>query len=150
MQLTNDLIHALDACYESKPALDLCHRELDFRCLREAHIIGVTTSGLARNLDLLQRVGAKVMLCEEAGEVLEAHTLTALLLGLEHAVLIGDHEQLRPQANNHELKHESTQGQKYSLDLSLFERLVRPQRGNLRYLLVRCKLSDECTLPSRR
>jgi hypothetical protein len=32
------------------------------------------------------------MLCEEAGEVLEAHTLTAFLLGLEHAILIGDYD----------------------------------------------------------
>ncbi|KAL2066955.1 hypothetical protein VTL71DRAFT_1379 [Oculimacula yallundae] len=77
-QLTNDLTHELDSYYGSKSALDKCHKELDLRCLREAHNIGVTTSGLARNIELLQRVRAKVMLCEDAGEVLEAHTLTAI------------------------------------------------------------------------
>jgi superfamily I DNA and/or RNA helicase len=47
------------------------------------------------------------MLCEEAGEVLEAHTLTAFLPGVEHAILIGDHEQLCPQINNYELQHDN-------------------------------------------
>ncbi|OCL12491.1 hypothetical protein AOQ84DRAFT_419589, partial [Glonium stellatum] len=131
-QLTNDLIHALDSYHDSRSALDKCHSELDLRCLRKAHIIGVTTSGLARNIELLQRVQAKVMLCEEAGEVLEAHTLTAFLPGVEHAILIGDHEQLRPQINNYELQHDNPRGKRYSLDISLFERLVKPQMGNLR------------------
>ncbi len=138
-QLTNDLIHALDAYHGFKSALDKCHSELDLRCLREAHIIGVTTSGLARNIELLQRVRAKVMLCEEAGEVLEAHTLTAFLPGLEHAILIGDHEQLRPQINNYELQHDNPRGKRYSLDISLFERLVKPHMGNLQVPLSTLK-----------
>ncbi|KAF2793162.1 hypothetical protein K505DRAFT_350116 [Melanomma pulvis-pyrius CBS 109.77] len=128
-QLTKDLVDELDSYRDSKSALDKCHSELDLRCLRDAHIIGVTTSGLARNIELLQRVQAKVMLCEEAGEVLEAHTLTAILPGVEHTILIGDHEQLRPQINNFELQHDNPRGKKYSLDLSLFERLVKPQIG---------------------
>ncbi|KFY58166.1 hypothetical protein V496_06233 [Pseudogymnoascus sp. VKM F-4515 (FW-2607)] len=128
-QLANTLIRALDSYNDSKSSLDKCHSELDLRCLQEAHIIGVTTSGLARNIELLQRVGAKVMLCEEAGEVLEAHTLTAFLPGVEHVILIGDHEQLRPQINNFELQHDNPRGKKYSLDISLFERLVKPQTG---------------------
>lgn len=138
-QLSNDLIHALDTYRGSKSALDKCHNELDLRCLREAHIIGVTTSGLARNIELLQRVRAKVMLCEEAGEVLEAHTLTAFLPGVEHAILIGDHEQLRPQINNYELQHDHSRGKRYSLDISLFERLVSSQKGNLQIPLSTLK-----------
>ncbi|ELR09946.1 hypothetical protein GMDG_04422 [Pseudogymnoascus destructans 20631-21] len=129
-RLSNILIQALDSYNKSKSALDKCHSELDLRCLQEAHIIGVTTSGLARNVELLQRVGAKVMICEEAGEVLEAHTLTAFLPGVEHVILIGDHEQLRPQINNFELQHDNPRGKKYSLDISLFERLVKPQTGS--------------------
>ena len=138
-QLANDLIHALDTYHGSKSALDKCHGELDLRCLRDAHIIGVTTSGLARNIELLQRVRAKVMLCEEAGEVLEAHTLTAFLPGVEHVILIGDHEQLRPQINNYELQHDNPRGKRYSLDISLFERLVEPHIGNLQVPLSTLK-----------
>ncbi|KAL9009809.1 MAG: hypothetical protein Q9173_005193 [Seirophora scorigena] len=53
--------------------------ELNLRCLQQAHVIGVTTTGLAKNLDILRRLRSKVMLCEEAGEVLEAYTITVLL-----------------------------------------------------------------------
>lgn len=110
-----------------KSELDKVNRELDLRCLNQSNVIGVTTSGLARNLELLRRVQCKVLLCEEAGEVLEAHLLTALLPSIEHAVLIGDHFQLRPQTNNYDLKYENPRGKQYSLDVSLFERLVDPK-----------------------
>lgn len=139
-QLNEDLTRELDSYYGSKTALEKCHNELDLRCLRGAHVIGVTTSGLARNIELLGRVRPKVMLCEEAGEVLEAHTLTAFLPGIEHAILIGDHEQLRPQINNYELQHDNPRGKKYSLDISLFERLVNPQIGNFQVQLSTLKI----------
>ena len=60
---------------------------------------------------------------------MEAHTLTALLPSVEHAILIGDHEQLRPQINNYELQHDHPRGERYALDLSLFERFVKPKYG---------------------
>ncbi|KAG6104174.1 hypothetical protein E4U31_002197 [Claviceps sp. LM219 group G6] len=100
--------------------------DVKLRCLQSADVIGVTTTGLARNISILRRLRSKVMVCEEAGEVLEAHVLTALLPSLEQAILIGDHLQLRPQINNYELQSSSPQGAKYSLDTSLFERLVQP------------------------
>ncbi|MCJ1330602.1 hypothetical protein MMC10_007287 [Thelotrema lepadinum] len=101
--------------------------ECDLRCLRQADIIGVTTSGLARKLEVLRRAQSKIMLCEEAGEVLEPHLLAALLPSLEHTILIGDHMQLRPQVQNFELSRENHRsGAKYCLDVSLFERLVEP------------------------
>lgn len=74
---------------------------------------------------MLRNLQSKIVLCEEAGEVLEAHLLTALLPSVEHTILIGDHLQLRPQIHNHELSRENPLGgEKYSLDVSLFERLV--------------------------
>ncbi|KAK8103560.1 uncharacterized protein PG998_010593 [Apiospora kogelbergensis] len=101
-------------------------REVDLRCLSEADIVGVTTTGLAKNLDLLRRLPCKVLLCEEAGEVLEAHSLTALLPCIQHAIFIGDNLQLRPQIQNFELHSTSSRGAQYSLDMSMFERLVSP------------------------
>ncbi|KAF4955348.1 hypothetical protein FSARC_11882 [Fusarium sarcochroum] len=100
--------------------------DVDLRCLNEADVIGVTTTGLARNLNLFRKLRCKVMLCEEAGEVLEAHILTALLPSIEHAILIGDHLQLRPQIQNYNLQSTNPRGKQYSLDVSLFERLVQP------------------------
>jgi hypothetical protein len=91
-----------------------------------ANVIGVTTSGLARNLTLLKKLNSKVLISEEAGEVQEAHLLTVLLPSIEHVVLIGDHLQLRLQVQNYALSSESTEGKQYCLDVSLFERLVKP------------------------
>jgi hypothetical protein len=139
-RLADDLLNAMDSFQDSRSYLDNCHRELDLRCLREAQIIGVTTSGLARNIDLLQRVRAKVMICEEAGEVLEAHTLTAFLPGIDHAILIGDHEQLRPQVNNYDLSHDNPCGKQYSLDVPLFERLIKSTSGDIHIPLTTLKV----------
>ncbi|QPC76767.1 hypothetical protein HYE68_007519 [Fusarium pseudograminearum] len=100
--------------------------DIDLRCLNEADIVGVTTTGLARNLTLLRKLRCKVLLCEEAGEVLEAHNLTALLPSIEHTILIGDHLQLRPQIQNYDLQSTNPRGKQFSLDVSLFERLVEP------------------------
>lgn len=132
MELNSRFLHLLDSYRDITVSLKKCHQELDLRCLLRAHIIGVTTTGLARNLDLLRRVGSKVVVIEEAGEILEAHTLTALLPSVEHAILIGDHEQLRPQINNYEFQYDNPRGAKFSLDISLFERLVHPQPGYLK------------------
>ncbi|KAK0931386.1 hypothetical protein LTR91_000335 [Friedmanniomyces endolithicus] len=126
-ELQNKLRTAMAAYDTLKKQLDAIRTELDLRVLRQANIIGVTTSGLARNLDLIRRTGAKVLVCEEAGEVLECHLLTALLPSVEHAILIGDHQQLRPHISNYSLSCESKNGSQYALDVSLFERLVKPQ-----------------------
>ena len=50
---------------------------------------------------------------------------TSLIPGLEHLVMIGDHEQLRPSNNVYELSH------KYNLDVSMFERFVNNKFENV-------------------
>lgn len=127
--LEQKLLDAMTAHVSVKNRLDAIQEETDLRCLRAANIIGLTTSGLARNLAMLRKLRSKVLICEEAGEVLEAHLLTTFLPSVEHAILIGDHQQLRPQVQNYELRSDSLQGKQYSLDISLFERLVHPGPG---------------------
>ncbi|GAB1218500.1 hypothetical protein ATERTT37_007756 [Aspergillus terreus] len=73
---------------ETKSEFDDIRDEVNLRCLNEAHIIGLTTSGLVRNLSMLRNLQSKVVLCEEAGEVLEAHLLTALLPSGEEAKVV--------------------------------------------------------------
>ncbi|KAL8689201.1 MAG: hypothetical protein Q9224_004695, partial [Gallowayella concinna] len=126
-QLGEEINRAVEAFQETREELDLYYREQQRRALCEANIVGVTTSGMARHLDVLRHLNSKVMVCEEAGEVLEAHTLTALLPSVQHAILIGDHEQLRPQVKNYDLCHDNPRGKNIALDISLFERLVRPE-----------------------
>lgn len=129
---TNKLLDSIEDCRKAKNQVDRCHRELDIRCLEKANVVGVTTTGLAKSIETLRRLSAKVLVCEEAGEVLEAQTLTALLPSIEHAILIGDHEQLRPHIHTYEFQHDHPSGNQISLDVSLFERLVNPETGGVK------------------
>lgn len=103
--------------------------------LRNARVIGATTSGAATYRDILSANGAGILIVEEAGEVLEAHILTALsessadLPSTKHVILIGDHLQLPPKVENYQLT--TTSGAGYNLDISLFERLIRSGRKSV-------------------
>lgn len=101
--------------------LDEIGKDEDLNVLQKAKVIGMTTTCAARNHDLLQRIRPKIVIIEEAAEVLEAHILTSILFDCEHVILIGDHQQLRPNCNVHELS------KKYNLSISMFERLVTQQ-----------------------
>jgi hypothetical protein len=120
---TDQLFELVKNAQDLHEHLDNIHDEVDRRVLQDADIIGVTTTGLAKRISVLQHVHCKVIICEEAGEVMEPHMISALLPSVEHFVQIGDHQQLRPQINNHGLSLESRQGAAYQLDRSQFERL---------------------------
>ncbi|CAG8561182.1 11716_t:CDS:10, partial [Acaulospora morrowiae] len=103
--------------------------------LSKCDVIGVTTSGAAKHHDLIRSIAPKIIICEEAGEVLEAHILSSLTPSIQQIILIGDHNQLRPKICNyrdylllfwlyHDLSIDSDIGKNYDLDVSLFERLV--------------------------
>ncbi|KAG5836364.1 hypothetical protein ANANG_G00253830 [Anguilla anguilla] len=86
--------------------------------LREARVIGMTTTGAAKYRRALQEIRPRLVIVEEAAEVLEAHTITTLSRACQHLILIGDHQQLRPSATVYEL------AKNFNLEVSLFERLV--------------------------
>lgn len=87
--------------------------------LRNATVIGMTTTGAAKYRNVLQKIQPKIVVVEEAAEVLEAHIVTALSKGAEHLILIGDHKQLKPNPSVYTL------AKQYNLEVSLFERMVR-------------------------
>ena len=58
-------------------------------------VIGMTTTACAMNWPTLSQIGLKVVICEEAGEVMEAQSLCTLFPTVEHAIFIGDPLQLR-------------------------------------------------------
>ncbi|KAG0367590.1 hypothetical protein BGZ54_003635, partial [Gamsiella multidivaricata] len=93
-------------------------RRNDVSILHTARVIGMTTTAASKYHDLLCLLRPKIMLCEEASETLEAHLLSALTPTVEHFILIGDHEQLRPSMSVDDLKHKN-------IDVSMFERLVQ-------------------------
>ena len=88
------------------------------KCLKKADIIGLTTTGAAKHHAILSQIGAKIVIMEEAAEVLEGHVLATLTQHTQHLILIGDHKQLRPKTNDYIL------ARNYKLDVSLFERLI--------------------------
>ena len=92
--------------------------EEDMAIMRTMKIVGMTTTGAARYKNVLRRIQPKVVIVEEAAEVLEAHVVTTLSDQCQHLILIGDHQQLRPNPNVYEL------AENYNLKYSLFERLV--------------------------
>ena len=88
---------------------------LDIEICREKKIIGLTTTAAARVAPMLEALGSKIILCEEASEVLESHTIASLTPAVEHMIMIGDHQQLRPKPSNNDLAWEK------NLDIPLFE-----------------------------
>jgi helicase required for RNAi-mediated heterochromatin assembly 1 len=94
--------------------------ERDLGILSEQKLIGMTTTGLSKYRALVQALSPKILLIEEAAEILEAPVVAGCLPSVEHIILVGDHKQLKPQCN---VKfHE---GFPFNFDLSLFERLVK-------------------------
>ncbi|XP_011886196.1 PREDICTED: NFX1-type zinc finger-containing protein 1 isoform X3 [Cercocebus atys] len=91
----------------------------DLHILKDAQVVGMTTTGAAKYRQILQKVEPRIVIVEEAAEVLEAHTIATLSKACQHLILIGDHQQLRPSANVYDL------AKNFNLEVSLFERLVK-------------------------
>jgi hypothetical protein len=114
-----NLAHKYDACQKRLTEL---FGQKAASILGQKRIIGCTTTAAAMYTDLLREAAPGIILVEEAGEILESHTLTAMTTNTKQLVLIGDHKQLRPKVSNFELTIEKGNG--YDLNMSLFERLV--------------------------
>ncbi|KAI9155055.1 NFX1-type zinc finger-containing protein 1 [Paramyrothecium foliicola] len=108
-------------CQEENQAT---HGEINRRELLKADVVGVTTTGLAKHIEVLKRLGSKVVICEEAGEVMEPHIVSAMMPRVEHFIQIGDHKQLRPLPQD-----DSLRGGRYKLDRSQFERRAEGEPG---------------------
>ncbi|KAK0710442.1 hypothetical protein B0T21DRAFT_77739 [Apiosordaria backusii] len=119
----------LDEVQRRREAIAGVHADVDRRTLLQADVVGVTTTGLARNINTLRCLGSKVIVCEEAAEVMEPHILSAFMPGVEHFIQIGDHRQLRPQIQNYRFSLETPEGRAYQLDRSQFERRAVGEPG---------------------
>ena len=87
--------------------------------LDQAKVVGMTTTSAAKHQKMLCQLKPPIIIVEEAAEVLEAHIVASLTPSCQHLILIGDHQQLRPNPEVYEL------AKKYNLDVSLFERLIK-------------------------
>ncbi|EXJ74314.1 uncharacterized protein A1O5_02610 [Cladophialophora psammophila CBS 110553] len=98
----------------------------DVQIMSSHNIIAMTTTACAARWELLRSLDPEILICEEAAEVMEAHALCALLPSVQHAIFIGDPQQLRPETNEQSLSLETSVGRQYRLDESLLERLMFP------------------------
>ncbi|CAE6459342.1 unnamed protein product [Rhizoctonia solani] len=127
--LTNDSqIKTFEEFRQSHNDAAATHKEvteqIKAEILSRSHIVGCTTTGAAKLVSLLSGMGPKVMIVEEAGQVLEAHILASLVGSVEHVILIGDPLQLRPNINSYKLSMDNPKtGKIYRFDQSLMERL---------------------------
>ncbi|CAG8640251.1 1615_t:CDS:10 [Funneliformis mosseae] len=129
LECIEDLARLQKTHDEKRKEVENVQNERRKKILKECDVIGMTTHGTAKFQSLIRSIGPKVILCEEAGEVLEAHILSALTPSTQHLILIGDHKQLRPHVATYNLSCESSNGKKYRLDESLFERLVKGNKA---------------------
>jgi len=114
-QLQADILRHTE---NTKMCEEVC-QECDQELLERVHVIGMTTTGAAKYQHIIQRVKPKIVVVEEAAEVLESHIVSCLTAATQQLILIGDHKQLRPNPNEYYLARD------YNLDISLFERLIR-------------------------
>ncbi|KAI5895259.1 uncharacterized protein SCHCODRAFT_01088480 [Schizophyllum commune H4-8] len=103
----------------------LTHMQSRRELLRRTELIGCTTTGAAKLVSLLNAISPKVLMVEEAGQVLEAHILASLVPSVQHLIEIGDPQQLRPTLATYGLSMDhSVGGRIYKFDRSLMERLA--------------------------
>ena len=93
--------------------------ELDYAVMRKTHVVGMTTTGASKYHGILQKLRPKIIIIEEAAEVLECHVVTTLTASTQQIIMIGDHQQLRPKPNDYHL------ATCCNLEVSLFERLIK-------------------------
>ncbi|XP_073324275.1 NFX1-type zinc finger-containing protein 1 [Pagrus major] len=118
-KLTDKILESEEAYQNAVDRLADVKRHESLCLLKEATVIGMTTTGAAKYRKVLQEVRPRLVIVEEAAEVLEAHTITTLSEACQHLILIGDHQQLRPSATVYEL------AKNFNLEMSMFERLVK-------------------------
>ena len=111
-----------DQYNETQDQLDLVFKQGHAQTISSKRIIACTTTAAAKYSQELGSSSRDIVLVEEAGEILECHVLTSFGPHTEQLVLIGDHKQLRPKVNNHDLSVEKGDG--FDLNRSLFERLI--------------------------
>ncbi|KAF2084904.1 hypothetical protein K490DRAFT_47949, partial [Saccharata proteae CBS 121410] len=94
--------------------------EEDLLILKSQRVIGMTTTGFSKYRGLVAALKPKIIMLEEAGEILEGPVAVTCIPSLDHLILVGDHKQLRPNC-----QVQQYQDYPFHLNMSLFERLVR-------------------------
>eukprot|EP00026_Physarum_polycephalum_P000428 Phypoly_transcript_00429.p1 GENE.Phypoly_transcript_00429~~Phypoly_transcript_00429.p1 ORF type:complete len:1482 (+),score=251.12 Phypoly_transcript_00429:501-4448(+) len=112
--------------------------------LQDAPLVGMTSTQAATLSSLLHALCPSVLVVEEAAELLESQLLSCFVPSIQHLILIGDHQQLRPKVSDYESEL------KYDLHISMYERLLRlgvPKSSLNRQVRMRPEIADLMRLP---
>ena len=85
---------------------------------------------------LSEEIKPSVMIVEEAAEILEGQLVAAIPPSVQHLIMIGDHQQLKPLVQNPRLRKIN------NLDVSMFERLVNCKIP-FKQLEYQCRMRDD-------
>ncbi|KAL4433368.1 hypothetical protein ABPG74_017472 [Tetrahymena malaccensis] len=108
----------------------------DVKIMKQKKIVAMTLGGICKYSEYLKHLKYDILLIEEAAEVLENLSVPLLQPFLKQMILIGDHQQLKPNANSYLMEKE------YNMNISLFQRLIA---NNLEYacLNVQMRMAPE-------
>ncbi|KAH6889821.1 P-loop containing nucleoside triphosphate hydrolase protein [Thelonectria olida] len=118
----SEFVRLSECAHQLQDKINSIFAERNRRVLKSKRIIACTTTAAAMYQSIINTANPDIIMVEEAGEILEAHIITAMSPSVKQLILIGDHKQLRPKVKNYKLTKEKGEG--YDLNVSLFERLV--------------------------
>ena len=116
MDKMNDLLENINILQKQKEVIDHSNK---LQVLKTQKIIGATIIGASVQLSLIKKLAPKVVLVEEAAEVLESCLVAVLSKSVQKLILIGDHRQLKPQVDTYHLRRE------HNFHISMMERLIK-------------------------
>ena len=111
----NSILEQIEIQQRNKKSIDDTNK---LRFLKHQDIVGATIVGASVHLSLIQKLAPRIVLVEEAAEVLEPCLVAALTKSVEKLILIGDHKQLKPQVDTFYLRKE------FNFHISMMERLI--------------------------
>ncbi|KAJ5745331.1 ATP binding protein [Penicillium odoratum] len=130
IKILNEKVRELAIKYqEASNIFAMTRQEVDTEILRAAKLVAMTTTGLSKYRALVASVNPKIVLIEEAAEVLEGPITAACLESVQQLILVGDHKQLKGHCSLNDLA-----GPPFHLDMSMFERLIG---NNMPYVMLR-------------
>ncbi|XP_063689728.1 NFX1-type zinc finger-containing protein 1 homolog [Bolinopsis microptera] len=112
----NELFEQINMKQKQKEMITLTNK---VEVLRTQKIVGATIVGASCQLSLINKLAPKVVLVEEAAEVLESCLVAVLSKSVQKLILIGDHRQLKPQVDTYHLRRE------HNFHISMMERLIK-------------------------
>ena len=103
-QVTNELEVALERVHDAAKDMAQTEHLVELEILKSVNVVGMTVTGASIHAELLRHWRPQVVIVEEAAEVLEPSLMALLGPSVRHLIQIGDHFQLPPKVEHHDLQ----------------------------------------------